>query len=173
MLEETFVVHIIRPYSTHKSTEIVMTPKVYGFDTGFVSYVKGRNELRAEDLGFMWEHCILNELHAHLQTRSINYWRDKRDHEIDFIIHNRTHDTLDAIECKFNSSLDDLVSGGVGKNFDAFRSLYPEGNNFVVSHNIDTPIKKKFKERIIWFVSAKDLMRFLTAPQESAFDTIS
>lgn len=172
VLEETFVVHIVRPYSTHKSTEIVMAPKVYGFDTGFVSYVKGRNELRAEDLGFMWEHCILNEMHAHLQTRSINYWRDKREHEIDFVVHNRVNNTLDAIECKFNSSMDDLVSSSVGRNFEAFRSFYPDGGNFVVSHNIDRPIKKKFKEMTLWFVGPKDLIRFLTASKSSALDDI-
>lgn len=172
VLEETFVVHIVRPYSTHKSTEIVMAPKVYGFDTGFVSYVKGRTEMRAEDLGFMWEHCILNELHGRLQTRSINYWRDKREHEMDFVVRNRTNDTLDAIECKFTSSSEDFVSLSVGKNFEAFRAFYPEGNNFVVSHNIDTPIKKKFKNMDIWFVGAQDLIRFLMVPKGVTFEEL-
>jgi len=158
VLEETFVVHIIRPYSTHKSTEIVMAPKVYGFDTGFVAYARGHTELRAEDLGFMWEHCVLNELHAHLQTRSINYWRDKRDHEMDFVVYNRTKNALDAIECKFNSTIDDSVTSSVGKNFEAFRALYPDGNNYVVSYNIERPIKKRFKELTITFVGARDLI---------------
>src|SRR4030095_7559158 len=110
VLEETFVVHVIRPYSTHKPTEIVMAPKVYGFDTGFICYAKGRSELRTEDTGFMWEHIVLNELHAHLQTRAINYWRDKRDNEIDFVIANRAGNNLTAIECKFSSSSDDILS---------------------------------------------------------------
>jgi len=36
VLEATFVVHVVRPFSTHRPTEIVSAPKVYGFDTGFV-----------------------------------------------------------------------------------------------------------------------------------------
>jgi predicted AAA+ superfamily ATPase len=170
VLEETFVVHIVRPYSTHKATEIVTAPKVYGFDTGFVSYVKGRSELRAEDLGFMWEHCILNELHAHLQTRAINYWRDKRNYEIDFVVHNRAHDALDAIECKFHCTPDDLSagSGAIGKNFEAFRALYPAGRNFVVAHNIDHAMKKKYKETEITFVGAKDLIKALKEPKTTS-----
>ena len=162
VLEETFVVHVIRPYSTHKPTEIVMAPKIYGFDTGFVCYAKGRSELRAEDTGLMWEHCVLNELHGHLQTRAINYWRDKRDNEIDFVISNRAGNKLTAIECKFNSFSKDALSSGIIKNFEAFRSHYPEGENFIVSHNIDTPYTRTHKELSIQFVHPKDLIKRLT-----------
>ena len=88
--EETLIVNVVRPYSTHRQTEIVKHPKVYGFDTGFVSYTKGRTELRVDDLGFMWELCVLNEISGHLQTRNINYWCDKRGNEIDFIVNNRS-----------------------------------------------------------------------------------
>ena len=101
VLEETFIVHVIRPFSTHKPTEIVMAPKIYGFDTGFVCHAKGITELRASDLGFMWEHCILNEMNGCLQTRSINYWRDKSGHEIDFVIRDKKNNSVIAIECKF------------------------------------------------------------------------
>ena len=37
-LEATIVVHIIRSFSSRRSTEIVSARKVYGFDTGFVCY---------------------------------------------------------------------------------------------------------------------------------------
>jgi len=33
VLEATFVVHVIRPFSSYRPTEIVSAPKVYGFDT--------------------------------------------------------------------------------------------------------------------------------------------
>lgn len=164
VLEETFVVNIIRPYSTHKPTEIVMAPKVYGFDTGFVCYAKGRRELAAEDIGLMWEHCVLNEINGHLQTRAINYWRDKRGHEIDFVIRNRADNSHAAIECKFNSSPDELRPkniGGLAKNFEAFRSYYPEGDNFIVSHNIETSFTRSYKNLTITFVSTKDLIKKL------------
>jgi hypothetical protein len=160
VLAETFVVHIVRPFSTHKASEIVKAPKVYGFDTGFVCYAKGRGELRAEDLGFMWEHVVLNELHGYLQKQSIQYWRNKLNKEIDFVIKNRKNNTVAAIECKFNSSNAGL-SSDIGKNFEAFRELYPEGQNFVVSYNIDTPYQKQYKDLTIHFVNTKDLISML------------
>jgi hypothetical protein len=164
VLEETFVVNIVRPYSTHKQTEIVKQPKVYGFDTGFVNYTKGRSELRVDDLGSMWEQCVLNEINGQLQTRSINYWRDKRGHEIDFVVNNRSENDLTAIECKFNSAPDELAAtniGSIGKNFEAFRGPYPHGDNFVVSSNIDIPFSRKQKGLTITFVNTKDLIKKL------------
>jgi predicted AAA+ superfamily ATPase len=161
VLEETFVVHVIRPYSTHKSTEIVMAPKVYGFDTGFVCYSKGRGEMRAEDLGSLWEHCVLNEMHGQLQTRAINYWRDKHGREIDFIFYNRSKNSISAIECKLTSSPEDLTTSAIGKNFRAFRSYYPDGDNFVVSSNVTTPYTRQYDGLTISFVGPEDLIRGL------------
>lgn len=63
-LEITKVAHVVRPFSTRRATEIVHAPKVYGFDTGFVKTFRGWGELRDEDLGQLWEHYVLNELHA-------------------------------------------------------------------------------------------------------------
>lgn len=164
VLEETFVVNVIRPFSTHKPTEIVMTPKVYGFDTGFICYTKGKREIIAEDLGFMWEHCILNELNGHLQTHSINYWRDKSNHEIDFIITDKnrsSESSIVAIECKFSSANDDFRTGRIGKNFEAFRSHYPNGENYVVSNNIDRSYTRKFNGLTIIFLNSGDLIKRL------------
>ena len=62
---------MIRPFGTRRPTEIVSAPKVYGFDTGFICYYRGWQELRDEDLGILWEHFVLNEMMAHFaDTRS-------------------------------------------------------------------------------------------------------
>ena len=71
-LEATFVVHLVRPFSRRRSQEIVAAPNVYAFDTGFVAALGGWSELRSTDRGALWEHYVLNELHAHLQTRRIH-----------------------------------------------------------------------------------------------------
>ena len=101
VLEETYVVQVIRPFSTHRPTEIVAAPKVYGFDTGFVCYFKGWDSLRPEDYGLLWEHYVLNEMNARFQSRRINYWRDKRGHEVDFVVKTRSRPPI-AIECKWS-----------------------------------------------------------------------
>ena len=48
MLEATFIAHVIKPFSSHRPTEIVSAPKVYGFDTGFICYYKGREPIAIE-----------------------------------------------------------------------------------------------------------------------------
>src|SRR4029077_18874221 len=106
VLEATFIAHVIRPYSSHRPTEIISAPKVYGFDTGFVCYHRGWHELRRDDLGLLWEHLVLNEMHAHLQSREIRYWRDKRGHEVDFILAHTKQPSL-AIECKWSAAVFD------------------------------------------------------------------
>ncbi|MGH8703521.1 MAG: ATP-binding protein, partial [Burkholderiales bacterium] len=64
VLEATFVAHVVRPFSARRATEIIAAPKVYGFDTGFVCHHRGIERLRAEDIGLLWEHYVLNEMHA-------------------------------------------------------------------------------------------------------------
>lgn len=160
VLEETFVVHVIRPYSSHKPSEIVKAPKVYGFDTGIINHVKGHTILREDDLGFMWEHCVLNQLHAHLQTRSINYWRDKSGAEIDFVI-GSSENTVHAIECKFSVLSEAQSPKSIAKNFGAFRNHYAKGENYVVAFNIDAPFTRKFGDLSITFVDVKNLVQLL------------
>ena len=135
-LEATFVAHIIRPFSTHRPTEIVAAPKVYGFDTGFVCYHRGWHELRQEDLGLLWEHVVLNELHGQLQIRDIRYWRDKQGHEVDFVLADRSGPPT-AIECKWSASNFDTA------NLRAFRRLYPKGRNLLFAQDVDRPYEHK------------------------------
>ncbi len=58
--------------------------------------------MRSEDLGILWEHFVLNEIFANLQTRNINYWRDKQKHEVDFVIVQRGKSPI-ALECKWSA----------------------------------------------------------------------
>jgi len=148
VLEATFVAHIIRPYSTHKPTEIISAPKVYAFDTGFVCYHRGWLELRPGDLGALWEHFVLNEIMATLQHRRVLYWRDKRGHEVDFVLAPR-HGTPLAVECKWSAGeFDDT-------NLQSFRRQYPAGDNVVIAHDVDRPFKRTNGSIRIRFESLK------------------
>jgi len=101
VLEATYVANIIRPFSGRSASEIISASKVYAFDTGFVCAFRGINALRSEDKGLLWEHLVLNEMHAHLRSRKINYWRDKQGHEVDFVYSTGASKLL-AIECKWS-----------------------------------------------------------------------
>jgi len=154
VLEATFVVHVIRPFSTRRATEIVAAPKVYAFDTGFVCYHRGWLDLRREDKGHLWEHFVLNEMQANLQSRKICYWRDKRGHEVDFILPTRINAPI-AVECKFNQS--DLEI----RNLISFRKQYPAGETFVVSPEIGRPYIQKINGIAVQWINLKDLIKSL------------
>jgi len=151
VLEATMVAHVIRPYSTQSSTELVSAPKVYAFDTGFVCYARGWLDLRQDDLGALWEHLVLNEIQAHRQAQQVNYWRDKNKHEIDFVLRRRGR-APDAIECKW--SADNFDAG----NLRTFRRRYPEGRNWVVTADVDRPFVRNVKGLDIRFVSLSTLI---------------
>jgi predicted AAA+ superfamily ATPase len=130
VLEATLVAHVVRPYHSRRQAEIIAAPKVYGFDTGFVAYYRGWHELRSEDRGNLWEHAVLNEIQAWQQGLPVNYWRDKRGHEVDFVLDRRGQAPL-AIECKW--SADAFEPAGLA----AFRLRYPAGENVVVAHDVE------------------------------------
>jgi len=154
VLEATFVVHVIRPFNTHRATEIVSAPKVYAFDTGFVCHHKGWGTLRPENLGFLWEHFVLNEIQAKLQRRDVRTWRDKQKHEVDFVLQKNPQE-ITAIECKWSAAQFDPA------NLRVFRRLYPQGSNFVVAQDVDHPFRRDHHGLKVDYVDIKALISAL------------
>lgn len=151
VIEATSVALVIRPYSHYKKEEIVSAPKVYGFDTGMACYFKGWDNLRAEDMGLLWEHFVLNEIFANLQTKKIYYWRDKRGHEMDFVIADRGRNPT-VIEVKWKAEDFDP------KNLMSFRRRYPKGDNFIVTSDIDRAFSRNYNGQRIKFIGLKELV---------------
>ncbi len=129
-LEITHAASVIRPFHGGGQAELTKQPKVYGFDTGLVSFARGWDPLRRDDLGTLWEHFVLEHLQAHLPDTPVRYWRDKARHELDFVIRRRRN-AVDVIECKWDPSAFDAASLRV------FRGYYPEGVNCLVSPSGD------------------------------------
>jgi predicted AAA+ superfamily ATPase len=151
VLDATFVAHVLRPFSEHRQTEIVSAPKVYAFDTGFVCYHRGWYQLRSEDMGLLWEHFVLNEFHAHLQSRQIHYWRDKRGHEVDFVLVQRKLRVI-AVECKWSAAGFDVT------NLAAFHRQHPEGELYVVTTDVSRPFRRKYGDTEVRFVGLPALI---------------
>ena len=125
-LEITHAVALLRPFHGSGQKELVKQPKVYGFDTGFVSFARGWDPLRPEDCGSLWEHLVLEHLQAHWPDTPVQYWRDKAGNEIDFVLP-RGREAVDVIECKWNPDAFDP------KALALFRSCYPQGRNYLVT----------------------------------------
>jgi uncharacterized protein len=144
------VAHLLRPFHGCGKREIVSRPKCYGFDTGFVTFEKGWDVIRSDDRGLLWEHLVLDSLRFHYADEDICYWQDKSHREIDFVIR-RGRNRVDVVECKINPDRLDA------KPMEAFRSLYPAGENYVVSPTVKTPTLLRRGELIIKAINTSHL----------------
>jgi predicted AAA+ superfamily ATPase len=157
VLEATRVAHVIRPYSTRRSAEIVSAPKVYGFDTGFVCAFRGWSRLRSDDLGELWEHYVLNEIQAQFPGTEVRYWRDTRHHEVDFVVA-RPGKAPIAIECKWSAKAASDLPGLI-----AFRQRYPRGESYVVASDVERASFRRSGSVEIEVVNLKQLVARLSS----------
>lgn len=155
-LEATFVAYIVRPFNSHRQSEIISAPKVYGFDTGFVCYYRGWEKLREEDCGYLWEHFVLNEIYAHKQTRDVMYWRDKQGHEVDFILRKRSDGSPIVLECKWKEEKFDF------KSIRVFLNHYPKTQVYVIANNTRARHARRYGDGIIVnFISLSNIRDIL------------
>jgi hypothetical protein len=136
-LEITNAATLVRPFHGGGQNEVVKMPKVYCFDTGFVSFARGWDPLRQEDLGLLWEHLVLEQLQAQFPSTPAQYWRDKGGREIDFVLAMR-RDQIDVFECKWNP---DAFDPGALK---IFRGYYPKGGNYLVTPSGDPAYSRTY-----------------------------
>jgi len=162
VLEATAAVHVIRPFHSRKNSEIVAAPKVYGFDTGFVCFYRGWDRLRRDDLGPLWEHYVLNELHSRLPQPRILYWRDKQKHEIDFVVSGPARANPVAIECRWSADEFDPASLMV------FRRQYPQGRNLVVAQDLARSFRRSYAGVEVQFVNLEQLVDSLIGDRRSS-----
>ena len=138
-LEITNAVTLVRPFHCGGQNELVKMPKIYAFDSGFVSFVRGWDPLRSEDLGVLWEHLVLEYLQAFFPDLPIRYWRDKAGREIDFVLAQR-RDQVDAVECKWDPRGFDSSALGV------FRGYYPKGRNYLITPSGDPAYTRRYRK---------------------------
>lgn len=141
----------VPPFHGGGRRELVRRPKVYGFDTGFVTFVRGWTDLRDEDRGPLWEHLVLDVLRSIPYGRALSYWRDKSDREIDFVVARGRR--VDAIECKIRPDRLDA------RSLVAFREIYPNGTNMVVSPGVVEPYDFRVGPLVVRAVGCRDLLQ--------------
>jgi predicted AAA+ superfamily ATPase len=99
IMENTYIIRLVRPFSRNIRTELFKQPKIFFHDTGLMQmlWLKG---LQKELIGNVFETSIFSELTKRFGMESVRYWRTKDKREIDFIVTRR--DTPLPIEVKLN-----------------------------------------------------------------------
>lgn len=136
ILKKTYIVDLVRPYSTNKRTELVKNPKVYFFDLGFRNYLLGdfRSFDKRQDIGALVENYIFTKLSSNQKiTTRINFWRTKSGAEVDFIIEKQGN--IIPIEVKYSSS------PVIGKSLYSFFNKYQPNKAYVITKDIEKEVK--------------------------------
>ncbi len=88
LLENTYILRLVRPFSGNVRSELTKMPKVFFFDTGLMQmlWLKG---LQKEVLGPVFETAVFAELVKRYGRESVLHWRTKDRREIDFVVRDR------------------------------------------------------------------------------------
>ena len=99
IMENTYIVRLVRPFSQNIRSELFKLPKIYFYDTGLMQmlWLKG---LQKEIIGNVYETGIFAELIKRYTKDAVFYWRTKDRKEIDFIL--RIKNKILPIEAKLN-----------------------------------------------------------------------
>jgi predicted AAA+ superfamily ATPase len=99
ILENTYILRLVRPFSRNIRSELFKQPKIYFYDSGLMQmlWLKG---LQKEIVGQAFETGVFGELVKKYGRENVFYWRTKDKKEIDFIL--RMKDDLIPIEVKLN-----------------------------------------------------------------------
>lgn len=81
LLEDTYIIRIIKPFHKNLVTEIKKNPKIYFIDIGLRNMIINRFEFLNEEYGILLE-CFVSNLFR----IDINYWRTTAKAEVDFIL---------------------------------------------------------------------------------------
>lgn len=100
ILENTFIIKLLPPYSSSSKVEVVKSPKVFFFDTGIQQMLSFKN--LSSNTGNIFETSIFAEIVKKYGTDNLYFWRNKNGNEIDFILEKESG--LLPIEVKTNFS---------------------------------------------------------------------
>lgn len=127
VLEESYVIKLVRPYHANVNKRLIKSPKLYFLDTGLACFLLGIQ--KAEQIAthplrgalfetFAFSELLKSRLNAAL-TENIYFYRDQSGLEIDFILDYGIE--CETIEVKSAKSL----HPDFFKNLRAFGKLYP------------------------------------------------
>ena len=99
ILEASYVIHYLRPYSKNFNRRLVKMPKLYFYDTGLAcSLLDVTNEktLLTHSLrGHLFENFMVGEVAKYYFNQAMNpplyFWRDKSGNEVDLLIEKGSH----------------------------------------------------------------------------------
>jgi len=85
IMEQTYVIQLLRPFSRNLRSELFKTPKVFFHDTG-IAHLLSQKRFPRIITGSMLENAVFSELRKTQDMGEFFYWRTQDGKEIDFIV---------------------------------------------------------------------------------------
>lgn len=137
ILENTYIIKLLPPFSKNLRSELFKTPKIFFYDTGLL-HVLWLKMLPEEILGNVFEVSVFSELVKNINPENLYYWRTQDKKEIDFII--TANQKIIPLEVKINASRFNPTA------IKYFVSNYEIGNAFCISLEGEPPEGKSITE---------------------------
>ncbi|OGB83875.1 hypothetical protein A3F66_03595 [candidate division TM6 bacterium RIFCSPHIGHO2_12_FULL_32_22] len=112
ILETSYIVYLLQPYSSGFTRRVIRSPKLFFYDPGIVCSLLKLDTLEKVVIestikGNLFESIMISELtklyYNDDKTPHLYFWRDKTGHEVDCILDQGTH--LTPIEIKFGKTI--------------------------------------------------------------------
>jgi predicted AAA+ superfamily ATPase len=92
LLETSYQIVRLEPYSVNRTTRLIKTPKLYWNDSALALHL-GHSGGEAEPSGAHFENMVFCDLLAwramHGPRAAVTYWRTATGHEVDFVLEHR------------------------------------------------------------------------------------
>ena len=132
LLESTFIIKMLSPYSRNPRKEISKMQKVFFIDTGLRNIIL-RNTSHPDDrpdAGALAENGVFSNMIKNTSVlQEIHFWRTLSKNEIDFILAEGGEVT--PIEVKYSSFNRPLIPSGIRE----FQKNHPAGHSFTLTKN--------------------------------------
>ena len=140
ILESTYIIYLLKPFSKNKTKRLTKSPKLYFVDTGLLCYLLGIDStqrlLKASEKGAIFENMIIMELIKRLSYHKIKsncyFYRTQNGVEIDLIIEQRNE--FIPCEIKFTKTLSKNMAAAIS----LFQKSYKSKTGYVLSLHPDT-----------------------------------
>lgn len=136
ILEETYVIHAITPFSGNKRTEVTSNPVFYFIDNGFRNYALHNftSLTQRTDNGLLVESFIFQEIYKfkaqYFLSFDMHYWRTKSGAEVDFVL-TQGLDVIIPIEVKFQNFSEPKIT----RSLRSFIDTYQPRQAFIINKN--------------------------------------
>lgn len=157
ILERTYIVQKVKPFTGNKRKEVVSNPIYYFIDNGFRNQALrrfGKLDER-DDTGLLIEGAVFQELikfrEHHFYDFDLHYWRTLSGAEVDFVLYKNEKELL-PIEVKYRS----LDAPTIPRSLHSFLDAYNPKHAIMITKNFVG--EKEIKGALVHFLPFSQLL---------------